>query len=163
MLSVLVVEDHAATRVQLHRMLVKRGFQVTAARTVEEAREALDGQRFDLLLCDIGLPDGFGYELLREYRGHKHMAAVAVSGYGAKADVRRAHEAGFCLHVRKPITAETLDTAIQAALGTLEATASAIEARRTTAEGHASTPEQTSAEPVTEEVEFSLRAGSVTQ
>lgn len=134
MLSVLVVEDHDATRVQLHRMLVRRGFHVTCARTVGEARDALDGGRFDLLLCDIGLPDGFGYELLRECEENKDMAAVAVSGYGAKADVRRAHEAGFCLHVRKPITAETLDMALQAALGTLEASAPAIEARRNAVE-----------------------------
>jgi CheY-like chemotaxis protein len=134
MLSVLVVEDHDATRVQLQRMLVKRGFQVACARTVGEGRDVLDGGRFDLLLCDIGLPDGFGYELLRECAENKDMAAVAVSGYGAKADVRRAHEAGFCLHVRKPITAETLDIALQAALGTLEASAPALEARRNAAD-----------------------------
>lgn len=130
MLSVLVVEDHDSTRVQLHRMLVRRGFQVTCARNVAEARDALEGGNFQLLLCDIGLPDGFGYELLKEIGNVKGMAAVAVSGYGTKADVRRAHDAGFCLHVRKPITAEALDMAIQSALGPLEASADAIEAKR---------------------------------
>jgi CheY-like chemotaxis protein len=140
MLSVLVVEDHDATRVQLQRMLVRRGFQVTCARNVEEARDALEGERFDLLLCDIGLPDGFGYELLKGYSGKKNVPAIAVSGYGAKADVRRAHNAGFCLHVRKPITAETLDIALQTALGPLEASASALEARRTEAPPHLSPP-----------------------
>jgi CheY-like chemotaxis protein len=79
------------------------------------AREALKG-RFDVLISDIELPDGSGLDLMRELRGR--VPGIAISGFGTSEDVQQSLEAGFALHLTKPIEANRLESAI------LEATSS---------------------------------------
>jgi signal transduction histidine kinase/ActR/RegA family two-component response regulator len=108
----LLVDDHAATRASLKRLLERRGYHVTVAGGVEEARSLVRGERFDLLLSDIGLPDGDGYALMSELRKRWGLPGIALSGYGMEADVILSKQAGFSEHLTKPVSVHALDAAL---------------------------------------------------
>jgi PAS domain S-box-containing protein len=110
----LIVEDHEPTRNLLHRMLVARNFEVTAAACVAEAWDSVAKARFDLLVSDIGLPDGDGYLLMREMRERYGLRGIALTGYGMDDDIKLSKEAGFSAHLTKPIHSKTLDEALEA-------------------------------------------------
>ena len=80
---------------------------VRTAATFAEAVEALNENSFDLLMTDIGLPDGSGWDLGEEAEARAAFA-VAMSGYGAKADKDRSRNAGFRLHLVKPFSLREL-------------------------------------------------------
>jgi two-component system CheB/CheR fusion protein len=80
--KVLVVEDHADTAAMASRMVRLVGFDVAVAADFRSAAAAARAARYDVLLCDIGLPDGDGYALLAEVRAMYPVRAVAVTGYG---------------------------------------------------------------------------------
>jgi CheY-like chemotaxis protein len=67
---------------------------------------------FDLLVSDIGLPDGTGHELLRQLRTQYDFPAIALSGYGMEEDIQRSRSAGFADHLVKPINLKQLNEAI---------------------------------------------------
>ena len=69
---------------------------------------------FDLLLCDIGLPDGDGWSLLQTLSKNRAITAIAVSGYCSPADVERSKAAGFVAHLAKPFNLEEFDIALTA-------------------------------------------------
>ncbi len=69
-------------------------------------------EQFDLLLSDIGLPDGSGHELIRRIRKTRSVKAIAVSGFGMDEDVLRSRDAGFFDHLTKPVSIERLQEAI---------------------------------------------------
>lgn len=109
----LVVEDHAATRESLVRLLARRGFAVTAAATATEACEHVRRESFALVISDIGLPDSDGYSLLGALRRHQpKLAGIALSGYGAEEDINRSRAAGFDDHLTKPVKMSALDQAL---------------------------------------------------
>ena len=120
---VLLVEDHAATRAVLAGLLARRKFEVTTAGSLEEARQMVSQQTFDLLLSDIGLPDGKGHELMRELR--ETVKGIAITGYGAEKDIAQSRAAGFAVHLTKPVAATALDQALATVLGEEAATAPA--------------------------------------
>jgi CheY-like chemotaxis protein len=68
------------------------------------------------MICDIGLSDGTGWELMRKLQKHGPVRAIAVSGYGMDEDVQRSREAGFMDHLTKPINVANLDALIAASL-----------------------------------------------
>lgn len=107
-LRVLLVEDHEDTRHIFQRLIERAGHRVTAASSVAQARETLAQGTFDLLLTDLGLSDGSGLEVIAALRERSDIPAVAMSGYGMKADLARTQAAGFAEHLVKPISAETL-------------------------------------------------------
>ncbi|WP_395747888.1 ATP-binding protein [Prosthecobacter sp.] len=107
-LRVLLVEDHEDTRAVLLRLMTRWGHHVTTAATVAQACQILAHDSFDILLSDLGLPDGTGLEVISSLRQSSNIPAVAMSGYGMEADIARARAAGFTEHVVKPITAEAL-------------------------------------------------------
>jgi PAS domain S-box-containing protein len=110
---VLLVEDHAATRHALATLLARRGCAVTVASSVAEARDRAKAHSFDLLISDLGLPDGDGCSLLTELRlGHPDLPAIAVSGYGMETDFARSRTAGFLDHLTKPVNVAALDQAL---------------------------------------------------
>ncbi len=102
-LRLLLVDDHADTRLILGRLLEKFGHRVSSAHSVEGALNLLEGGRFDALISDIGLPDGSGYDLVREAKRRQPLQGVALSGFGMEEDVHRSLEAGFNYHLTKPI------------------------------------------------------------
>ena len=97
----------------LSRLLASFGCVVTTAATVKAAIEAADQQTFDLLLSDIGLPDGSGTDVMKHMAMRSKVAGIALSGFGQEEDLRRSREAGFATHLTKPINLQTLQAVIQ--------------------------------------------------
>ncbi len=69
--------------------------------------------QFDLLLSDLGLPDGNGWELLKQLNGERHIRAIAFSAHNSPEDLQRSAEAGFVEHLPKPLSPDKLCAAIQ--------------------------------------------------
>ncbi len=82
------------------------------ANSISSALEALRREIFDLLICDIGLPDGTGFDLLAKVREFCDIPALALSGFGTQEDVARSKAAGFGEHLTKPVNFQKLDIAI---------------------------------------------------
>jgi PAS domain S-box-containing protein len=110
---VLLVEDHEDTRVVMTKLLASLGCIVTTASTVREAVEASDRQTFDLLLSDIGLPDGSGLDVMKYMAGKSKVTGIALSGFGQDDDLRRSREAGFVTHLTKPVSVQALQEVIK--------------------------------------------------
>ena len=111
-LRILLVEDHRPTLAVIARLLGKRGHHVATAATVQEALAVADREHFDLLISDLGLPDGTGHELMRVLRHTHGLKGIALSGYGMEEDIRSSHDAGFDTHVTKPVDVKLLEAAI---------------------------------------------------
>ena len=94
------------------RLLTLDGYSVQTADTVSSALRAADCENFDLLICDIGLPDGSGLDLMRQIVARKPIKAIALSGYGMEEDVNRSKEAGFMEHLTKPVNLQRLEETI---------------------------------------------------
>ncbi|HEV3409080.1 MAG TPA: ATP-binding protein [Chthoniobacterales bacterium] len=114
----LVIEDHQPTRQVLARLLRKQGHHVETASTVEAARDFAASQRFDLVISDIGLPDGNGVDLMLELTRDYGLRGVALSGYGMDEDLARTKNAGFIAHLIKPIDFERLNRVLEESLPT---------------------------------------------
>ncbi|CAN5494578.1 hypothetical protein BH09VER1_BH09VER1_42680 [soil metagenome] len=108
----LVVEDHADTALLLCRLLEMFGYSVRHAATLAEARALAASESFDVLLSDVGLPDGTGYDLMAGLR-ESGLIGIAMSGYGMDEDIRRSREAGFAEHLVKPVDITVLQQTLQ--------------------------------------------------
>jgi two-component system CheB/CheR fusion protein len=108
----LLVDDHEDTRHVLELLLRQLGYEVITASSVRDALEKARGNGFDVIVSDIGLPDGDGYTLIRELRRDLSTPAIALSGYGMDEDVRRSREAGFDDHLTKPVDIRRLNDVI---------------------------------------------------
>ena len=109
---ILLVEDHADTATNLMRLLRNRGYEVVAAASVAEAKALILTSAADVLLSDIGLPDGQGLELMPPFLAASNgrpVTGIALSGYGMPEDVRRSRAAGFTFHLTKPIDISQLE------------------------------------------------------
>ena len=115
-LSILLVDDHEDTARAMGRLLQRLGYQVKTAHTVASALETFGRDRFDLVISDIGLPDGSGLELMRQIRQGRDVRGIALSGFGMEEDVRKSKEAGFFEHLTKPVNFQKLDAVIRQAM-----------------------------------------------
>lgn len=115
-IRILLVEDHEPTRASLTHLLSRRNYKVTPVGSLAEARTIVSKKKFNLLISDIGLPDGSGYELMEELRTHSQLKGIALTGYGMEHDVNRSYAAGFVAHLTKPVRIESLDDALTVAL-----------------------------------------------
>ena len=103
-MTILFVEDHDLTRQTIRSWLEMKGHSVVEAQDVKSAVAAAT-RPFDLMLCDIGLPDGDGWSLLKTLRrGERPITALAISGHSSPADVARSKAAGFVAHLDKPFS-----------------------------------------------------------
>ena len=107
-LNILLVEDHTSTASTMARLLRTMGHQVDVAHGVRAALDLSAAKRFDLLISDIGLPDGTGHDLMRELRARHPIPGIALSGFGMEEDIKRSKAAGFAEHWTKPINVEQL-------------------------------------------------------
>jgi CheY-like chemotaxis protein len=114
-LQILLIENHSDTLVYLVRHLEHSGHSVTSARTAGEARAIRPDCQPDALICDIGLPDGDGWELLAEFGECRPGLCIAMSGYGMPSDLQRSREAGFHHHLIKPFLPADLDALLEMA------------------------------------------------
>jgi PAS domain S-box-containing protein len=112
-LRLLLVEDHPDTALALSSLLGRAGYAVLTAADVAGAVATAEREPFDLLICDLGLPDGNGHDVIGRVRAHRIVPAIAMSGYGMDEDVRRSREAGFTEHLVKPIDVQQLIAAIR--------------------------------------------------
>ncbi len=111
--TVLVVEDHADSAFFLSRIIRRMGHEVVNASCVAEALEVFRGRPVDCVVSDIGLPDGNGTDLLPRLLAIRQVPAIALSGYGMEEDVRKCREAGFRMHLTKPVTSARLTAAVE--------------------------------------------------
>jgi PAS domain S-box-containing protein len=112
-LRVLLVEDNAATLMVLEKLLTRVGHDVCTAGNIRDGLKLALESELDLVISDLGLPDGSGLELMRELRPMKpDLPAIALSGYGMEQDIERSKEAGFTEHLTKPVELSTLEAAI---------------------------------------------------
>ena len=112
--KILLVEDHYDTARAMARLLNLSGYNVRTASTYRSAIEICDEEQFDLVISDVGLPDGSGYDLMREMLDRACTTkGIAVSGYGTEKDVEDSLRAGFTLHLVKPVEFNVLCDAIR--------------------------------------------------
>jgi CheY-like chemotaxis protein len=116
---ILVVDDHDDTLRSMTMLLTRLGYEVLAAESMTDALRIAEERHFDILLSDIGLPDGNGLELLKKIRARRNVPALALSGFGMDEDIDRSRGAGFSDHLTKPVSIDRL----QAAISQLEADA----------------------------------------
>ena len=113
LIQILFVEDHEDTARALSRLLMNAGYAVSHANTLARARELVAGQRFDLVISDLGLPDGSGLDLMRQLRETWSLPGIALSGFGTDDDVAASNAVGFAEHIIKPVDWARLRSAIE--------------------------------------------------
>lgn len=111
-LRLLLVEDNEPTLDVMTTLLELAGHDVKPAADVRTARELAGSHEFDLVVSDLGLPDGTGFELMSELRDRYGLKGIAVSGFGMEEDLRRSSECGFLEHLVKPVDVDKLKAAL---------------------------------------------------
>lgn len=111
-LRILLVDDHHDTLRAMSRLLRKLEHEVTTADCVAAALAAADGSSFDVLISDIGLPDGTGMDLMRELLRRQPIRGIALTGYGTDADIQQTRAAGYAAHLTKPIDLGQLEAVL---------------------------------------------------
>ena len=118
-LRIFIVENHPDTLEGLTMYLRGLGHSIEAAHSMKEALTALPNAKVDVLLSDIGLPDGDGWELLKRAGLPKSVYAIAMSGFGMGNDHRKSRAAGYTRHLVKPFDPMELDNALEEAVAAL--------------------------------------------
>ncbi len=114
---ILLVEDHEPTRLALAQSLRHRRYKVSSAASFAQALSLMKKHKdFVLLISDIGLPDGRGYDLMNEFRRKFGGKGIALTGYGSEQDLAKSESSGFTAHLTKPVRIESLENALAAAL-----------------------------------------------
>ncbi|MGH3942667.1 MAG: ATP-binding protein [Pseudonocardiaceae bacterium] len=111
-LRTLIIEDNVDLAATYRTLLERRGHQVTVAHTGHDGLAAAGRQRFDLVLCDLGLPDITGYEVAHHLRldpDAQPAWLIAHSGYSQDADRQQSLQAGFDAHLTKPMAISDLE------------------------------------------------------
>ncbi len=116
-MAILLVEDHEITRTVLTQLLTRRNYEVIAVDSAAKARETASQNKFDLLISDIGLPDGNGNDLMNEFREKYGIKGIALTGYGMEEDIARGKAAGFVTHLIKPVKIQSLENALSIVKG----------------------------------------------
>jgi PAS domain S-box-containing protein len=111
-INILLVEDHKDSAEVMSRLLRAKGYSVETCSTVAEALKIASERHFNLILSDIGLPDGNGIDLIRQIREHSPIPAIALTGFGTDQDISRYKEAGFDAHLTKPVNIQKLEMLI---------------------------------------------------
>lgn len=108
---ILLVEDNADVAAVFAELLEMAGHEVLIAPTASGALRALRESMFDVVLCDLGLPDMRGHDLARTIRtelGLQETLLIAVTGYGQASDMKLSEQAGFDAHLTKPVNVTTV-------------------------------------------------------
>jgi len=117
-LKFFVVENHPDTLEAIKMFLQAQGHSVVAAPDMKSALKLAPKTEFDILIGDIGLPDGDGWELLKQLRKKlPDVKAIAMSGYGMRADLEKSKAAGYGAHIVKPFGPVQLAAALEKVLG----------------------------------------------
>jgi CheY-like chemotaxis protein len=87
----------------LSRLLSHFGHEISLADGAQNALNIIDSKEFDVVLCDIALPDGSGYDLIAQAKRRQPVKAVALTGFSTTDDIKRGQDAGFDFHLTKPV------------------------------------------------------------
>ena len=115
-MRIFLVENHPDTLRCLQRHLLRTGYEVGTALTYADALRDLSANPYDLLLTDLGLPDGDGWTLLKQLGDARPPLAIAMSGRNSPEDLARSQEAGFQHHLAKPFLPDDLDQVLRTVL-----------------------------------------------
>jgi CheY-like chemotaxis protein len=110
-IKVLIAEDNAVNRELLRELLESRGYAVAEACDGEEALQAIEETKFDMLLLDIGMPKLDGFAVVRKIRESDRFATLpvlAVTAYAMQGDRERILDLGFDGYLSKPINSRSL-------------------------------------------------------
>jgi HAMP domain-containing protein/signal transduction histidine kinase/CheY-like chemotaxis protein len=118
-MRILLVEDHEDTNRSLTNLLRRRGYHVQSAINLQSALDLSAKAEFDVLISDLGLPDGSGIDLMKKLRSEGPVLGIALTGFGMEEDIRKSHEAGFKHHLVKPIDLNMLDSFLQESVSAL--------------------------------------------
>jgi CheY-like chemotaxis protein len=114
---VLIVEDHEDSAYLLAEVLTARGHDVRVALDASSGLAVASSESLDVIVLDIGLPEMDGYELARRMRALPGIATgvrfIALTGYGGAEHIELARNAGFDVHLLKPVSPDALARAIQ--------------------------------------------------
>jgi DNA-binding response OmpR family regulator len=113
---ILVVEDHPSTARALTMYLETQGFVVKVAEDMASALETAKPGTFDLLICDLSLPDGTGWDLIKKLSARAPVRGIAYTASGSEADIAKSARAGFIKHLVKGCSTEELTAVINDAL-----------------------------------------------
>jgi two-component system CheB/CheR fusion protein len=107
-LCLFLVENHEDTVRYMQLYLEQLNYKVCVAADMATALREIPKSRCDVLISDIALPDGDGWQLMEKLGDRRPQFAIAMSGYGAVNDQRRSRAAGYDHHLVKPFTPEVL-------------------------------------------------------
>jgi PAS domain S-box-containing protein len=111
-LRILLVDDHEDTQRVFSRLLRVKGHEVFGAGNVASALKTLCNESIDVLVSDLGLPDGTGCDLMMRAQAIQPLTGIALSGFGMAEDITRAINAGFSHHLIKPVNFEQLEVVL---------------------------------------------------
>ena len=113
-IRVLLVDDHEDTNRSLSLLLGRRGYKVRSATSLDAAEQLAGQEPFDVIVCDMSLPDGNGLELLARLRATPPVhGGIVLSGYNDDDDLERSRAAGYKAHLAKPVDVGKLDQTIR--------------------------------------------------
>ena len=112
-MRLLLVEDSRRLTELIVESVHGAGWRIDGVGTLAEAFVTLQCEEHDLLVLDLGLPDGNGVDLMRKLSSKQPLFGIALTGFGMEADIRRSREVGFQHHLVKPIDLNKLDALIQ--------------------------------------------------
>ncbi len=115
-LKILLIEDHADTAEVMSQLFQSLGHEVVVAGRVADALALTQTTSFDLVVSDVGLPDGTGLDFIQAFRERSPAPAIALTGFGTDDDVRRCLEAGFTAHLTKPVNFVQLESLVEQAV-----------------------------------------------
>jgi CheY-like chemotaxis protein len=107
-LRLFLVENHADTIKYMQLFLEQLDYHIRVAPDMATALREIPNSHCDVLISDIGLPDGDGWQLLEKLGSNRPPIAIAMSGYGTGNDQQKSHEVGYSHHLIKPFTPESL-------------------------------------------------------
>jgi CheY-like chemotaxis protein len=113
---IFIVEDHATTARALKMYLEAKGYSVTVAEDVASALDYAKANTFDLLICDLSLPDGSGWDLMKKLSADGAIRGIAFTASGSADDIARSKQVGFLQHVVKGSSADDLVNIIEQTL-----------------------------------------------
>ena len=126
-MRILLVEDHEGVAKACRRLLMSHGHFVVCVPSLQAATTVAERTTFDLVICDLSLPDGNGTELLARLRPHfarlgphGELPAIAISGSVYEEDIARSLQAGFVAHLAKPFDEESLLGEVRKVMSLLE-------------------------------------------
>ena len=113
-----LVEDHPTTARALKMLLETQGYTVSIAGDVSSALKKAVDWPFDLLICDLSLPDGTGWDLMKKLSAKRPVRGIAFTAADSAEEIARSQRVGFIKHIVKGCPAEELTAVVAEALRT---------------------------------------------